>query len=191
MPFRLPLHRWRRFAQRSQRDEDAAREIQSYLEIETDENLARGLPPEAARAAARRKLGNATHVREEISLMNSVGLVAAVLASVGLSGLMSYSVARRRQEIGLRLAMGAPRRAVLRLVLGDATRLVVVGVLVGTALAAIAARSSESLLYGLRPWDAATFRSAAALLLIVGVAAASLPARRAMAIDPVVALRDE
>ena len=102
-------------------------------------------------------------VRERLmaALAAAFGLAAAVLASGGLYGLMSYSVARRRQEIGLRLAIGAPRRAVLRLVLEDAMRLVVVGVLVGTALAAVAARWSASLLYGLQPCDAATFLSAA------------------------------
>ncbi len=132
-------------------------------------------------------------VRERLmaALAAAFGLVAAALASVGLYGLMSYSVARRRQEIGLRLAMGASHRAVLRLVLEDALRLIVVGVLAGTALAAVAARWSASLLYGLKPWDAPTFLSAAVLLLMIGVAAACLPARRALRIDPAIALRDE
>jgi predicted permease len=132
-------------------------------------------------------------VRERLmaALAAAFALVAAVLASVGLYGLMSYAVIRRRQEIGLRLAMGASRRAVLRLVLEDAMRLVMVGVVAGTALAAIAARWSGSLLYGLKPWDTGTFLSAAALLAAVGVAASCLPARRAVRIDPASALRDE
>jgi predicted permease len=132
-------------------------------------------------------------VRERLmaTLAAAFGLVAAVLASVGLYGLMSYNVTRRRQEIGLRVAIGASRRVVLRLVLEDALRLVVVGILVGTALAAVAARWSASLLYGLNPWDAATFLSAAVLLTIVGVGAALLPARRAARIAPAAALRDE
>ncbi len=132
-------------------------------------------------------------VRERLmaALAAAFGLLAAVLASVGLYGLLSYSVTRRRPEIGLRVALGAPRSAVLRLVLAEAVRLIAVGLVVGTVLAALAARWSASLLFGLTPWDGPTFVAALVLLVLVGAAAACLPARRAARIDPAVALRDE
>jgi predicted permease len=132
-------------------------------------------------------------VRERLmaALSAAFGIVAAVLAAVGLYGLMSYTVMRRTQEIGLRLAIGASRRSVLTLVLGEAAGLVVVGVVVGGVLAALAARSTASLLYGLDPGDPASFALAPLGLLLVGLLAASLPARRASRVDPAIALRDE
>jgi predicted permease len=132
-------------------------------------------------------------VRERLmaTLSGAFAAVAAVLAAVGLYGLLAYAVARRTPELGLRIAMGATRAGVLRLVLGEATVLIAVGVVCGTAIAALAARWTASLLYGIEPSDPVVFVLAPLGLLTVGLAACAIPARRATRVDPAVALRNE
>jgi predicted permease len=132
-------------------------------------------------------------VRERLmaTLSGAFAAVAAVLAAVGLYGLLAYAVARRTPELGLRIAMGATRGGVLRLVLGEAAVLVAVGVVCGTAIAALAARWTASLLYGIEPSDPLVFVLAPLGLLTVGLAACAIPARRATRVDPAVALRNE
>src|SRR5438093_8469776 len=119
------------------------------------------------------------------------GLLALLLAAVGLYGMISYSVARRTSEIGIRMALGAQRGDVTRLVLRDTMVVVSVGVAFGLAGALAAGRVVSSLLFGLAPTDLAAF--AAATLLLAGVAAvvSYVPARRASRVDPMVALRYE
>jgi predicted permease len=119
------------------------------------------------------------------------GLLAAVLAMVGLYGVISYIVARRRNEIGIRLALGAARGQVIGMVMREAGKLLVVGVALGTALSLIAGRSVGSLLFGLRPYDAFTLLAADGLLASIAVLAAFLPARKAAKLDPMSALRWE
>ena len=119
------------------------------------------------------------------------GALALVLATIGLYGTMSYAVARRRNEIGIRIALGAERRRVLGLVLGDVGRLLVAGTLVGVAGAFAATRVLGSLLFGVEARDPTTFAAATLLLAAVGVAAGYLPARRATRVDPLAALREE
>lgn len=122
------------------------------------------------------------------------GLFAAValtLAAVGLYGLLSYSVARRTQEIGVRVALGAQRGDVLRLILVEGVRLAVIGVVVGIAASLAAARLMSSLLFGVGSTDPLTFVCVAALLSFVALLASYVPARRAMRVDPMVALRYE
>jgi predicted permease len=124
-------------------------------------------------------------------LSSFFGLIALVLACIGLYGLLSYEVARRTREIGVRMALGAQRREVLRLVVGQGILLVLAGSVFGVAAAFGVTRYLASLLYGVRPVDPLTFTAVAILLFVVAVAACFVPARRAMSVDPMVALRYE
>jgi predicted permease len=119
------------------------------------------------------------------------GLLAALLAMVGLYGVISYLVTRRRQEIGIRLALGAGRGQMVRMVLREAARLLAAGLAIGTALALVAGRGAGSLLFGLTPHDPAALLGACALLAFIAACASILPARRAANLDPMIALRDE
>jgi len=119
------------------------------------------------------------------------GGLAVVIAAVGLFGLMSYSVARRTNEIGIRMALGAKREDVVAMVLRESMVLVVLGVIVGTAAALGAGRFVATLLFNLAPNDPGTIAASAALMIAVSVLAGYLPARAASRVDPMVALRDE
>jgi predicted permease len=119
------------------------------------------------------------------------GVLAAVLAMVGLYGVISYIVARRRNEIGIRLALGAERGQVVGMVMREAGKLLVIGVVVGTALSLIAGRSAGSLLFGLKPYDAFTLLAAGGLLALIAALASFVPALRAAKLDPMAALRWE
>ena len=119
------------------------------------------------------------------------GLLAALLSTVGVYGVMSYVVARRRNEIGVRMALGASRTDVLRLILKEVSLVLAMGVAIGAALAVAAARSAQGLLFNLQPGDPATVASAAVLLTLIGLLAGYLPARRAARIEPLSALRAE
>jgi ABC-type antimicrobial peptide transport system permease subunit len=117
--------------------------------------------------------------------------LALLLAAVGLYGVMAYSVAQRRAEIGVRLALGAAERQIFSLVLGDTLKLTGVGVLIGTAAALAVSRSMQSLLFGVGQADPVTYGLTALALVIVALAASYVPARRATRIDPLTALRTE
>jgi predicted permease len=119
------------------------------------------------------------------------GAVAVVLAAVGLFGLMSYSVARRTNEIGIRMALGARSQDVVRLVLGESLMLVAAGVAIGVAIALAAGQLVAKLLFGLAPTDIYSTAGAVLLMLMVSMAAGYLPARRASRIDPMTALHAE
>jgi putative ABC transport system permease protein len=116
---------------------------------------------------------------------------ALTLAAVGLYGLLSYSVARRTQEIGVRAALGAKRTDVLRLILGEGARLALMGVAIGVVASLAVARLMSSLLFDIQATDPLTFVAVAALLSLVALFASYVPARRAMKVDPMVALRYE
>ncbi len=119
------------------------------------------------------------------------GMLALLLAVVGLYGTMSYSIERRRNEIGIRIALGAARPRVLTMILGEAGRIVITGVIAGVLIAAAAARWISSLLYGVTPTDARTYALAAAALTLVALGASAIPAWRAARLDPMEALREE
>ena len=120
-----------------------------------------------------------------------VPLLAVLVACVGLYGTISYSVARRTSEIGVRIALGASPDRVMRQVLGETAWLVGIGAVAGVALAMVALRYTETLLYGLSPRDPATLAGSALALVIIGLLAGVIPARRAARIDPLTALRLE
>ena len=124
-------------------------------------------------------------------LIGLFGLIALLLAAVGIFGVISYSVSRRTHEIGIRVALGATPASVLRLILGESAKLVLLGLAVGIPVALGLARFLSSLLFEVHPADPLTFFGVAVLLTAVALIACYLPARRAMRVDPMVALRYE
>jgi putative ABC transport system permease protein len=124
-------------------------------------------------------------------LIGSLAALALVLAVVGLYGLISHMVLQRTREIGIRVALGAQRRDIMRMVLRQGIRATVAGVAIGVAAGLALTRLLRGLLYGVTPGDWLTFLSVALLLLVVALAACSIPARRATRVDPIVALRYE
>jgi predicted permease len=124
-------------------------------------------------------------------LSSLFGILAVVLACVGLYGVVSYGVAQRTNEIGIRLALGAERRGILLLVLRQGMVLALAGLALGVMGAAVLTRLLKAFLYGVKPMDLATFAGSSLLLLAVELMASYLPARRATAVDPMVALRYE
>jgi ABC-type antimicrobial peptide transport system permease subunit len=125
-------------------------------------------------------------------LMGAIGLLGLVLASVGLYGIMAYSIARRTQEIGIRMALGASRGTISTMVLSDAFRLVLTGSVVGLAGALLVTKPLAIFLVpGLKPSDPLSFAVVIAILAVTGLAASSGPLRRALSIDPASSLRYE
>ena len=134
-----------------------------------------------------------TLIRDRLmaALAGAFGLLAGVLAVLGLYGVIAYMVARRRNEIGVRIALGATRTSVIGLVLREAVLLLTAGLIVGMALAAWAGQAAASLVYGIKPRDPLTLASAAALLVVVALIASYAPARHASRLQPMDALREE
>ncbi len=135
--------------------------------------------------------GSLLRERLMAALSGFFGFLAALLATIGLYGVMSYMVARRTNEIGIRMALGADRTNVLSMVLREAGILLLVGLAIGTGLALLAGRSASAMLFGLQPHDPLTLVLATSVLAAVAVASSYLPARRASRLDPIVALREE
>jgi putative ABC transport system permease protein len=125
------------------------------------------------------------------TLMAAFATFALVLAAIGLFGVIAYTVSERTREIGIRIALGAKPREVFRLVVGQGMMLALIGLLVGLPLALGMGRAVAGLLYGVAPNDFATFAGVAILLALVALAACYIPARRAMRVDPLIALRYE
>jgi ABC-type antimicrobial peptide transport system permease subunit len=125
------------------------------------------------------------------SLTAGFGILALALASVGIYGVMAYSVANRTNEIGIRLALGAQPRMVLAMILRESTWIACIGVAVGLGGALLLARLVKSMMYGLLPNDPLTLICSASLLIAVGLGASWLPARRAASVEPMVALRHD
>ena len=124
-------------------------------------------------------------------MFSSFGAAALLLASIGVYGVLSYSVSQRRQEIGVRVALGAGRRDVLRMIVGQGLRLAAVGIGIGVVGAFGATQLIKSLLYNVTSSDPASFAGVALFLTMVAAIASYIPARRAMAVDPIIALRNE
>jgi putative ABC transport system permease protein len=125
------------------------------------------------------------------TLAGAFGLLAGLLAVLGLYGVIAYMVARRRNEIGVRIALGAGSRRVIQLVLKEAALLLAIGLAVGTGLALWAAKAATAMLYGLKPYDPITLGAAITVLAAVALLASYGPARRAAHLEPMDALREE
>jgi predicted permease len=124
-------------------------------------------------------------------LTSGFGILALVLACIGIYGLMAYTVSRRTTEIGIRLALGAQRAHVRAMILRESTWLAMAGIVVGAGAAAMLTRLVKSMLYGIEPYDPVTVAGGALILVAVALAASWIPARRAARVQPMVALRHE
>ena len=149
--------------------------------------LAVALPP----SLTARLEGSLVQEKLMATLASAFGLLALVLASVGLYGVLAYAVVRRTSEIGIRLALGARRRQVLALVLNSAIRMLTLGIVFGLPAAWATSRLVSSMLFGLTGDDPTTIVGAVTVLFVTGLVAAYIPARRATRIEPLVALRCE
>ena len=125
------------------------------------------------------------------ALSTAFGLLAVVLATVGVFGVVSYGVSRRKGEIGVRMALGARRAQIVTMILGELMRVVAIGLAAGAVAALLVSRYVASLLFGLEPNDAVTLGSAAVVLVLTGLAAALVPAYHAARLSPMIALRNQ
>jgi ABC-type antimicrobial peptide transport system permease subunit len=126
-----------------------------------------------------------------VALTSGFGLLALALACVGIYGIMAYSVANRRNEIGIRMALGAQPGQVRGMILRESTGLALAGISVGVAAALLLTRLVKSMLYGIQPYDPLSLSVGVLLLLAVALAAGWIPARRAAGVQPMDALRHE
>jgi len=118
-------------------------------------------------------------------------MVALFLAAIGIYGVLSYYVLQRRAEIGTRIALGAQRGDILKMILGHAVKLVIAGMVIGLAASLAMARALTSLLFGVEPTDLPTFFGVSALLAVLALMACSIPAMRATQLDPLAVLRND
>ena len=132
-------------------------------------------------------------IRERLLAMLAgfFGTLATLLATVGLYGMISFTTAQRKQEIGIRAALGARRRQIVGMVMRDAGWLMVAGIMCGAVLSLLAGRSAATLVFGLTPYDPSTLLLACLVLALVTATASFLPAHRASRLDGLTAMRDE
>jgi predicted permease len=155
------------------------------------ENINSGLTASDVKTFAE-QIDQSLYQEKLVSTLSSFfGMLALALACIGLYGVMAYAVARRTNEIGVRMALGAQRNRILQMVLREALVLAVIGIAIGLPAAWVATRSISSMLYGLKATDPATILAATLLMAVVATFAGYLPARRASLVDPMVALRYE
>jgi hypothetical protein len=173
-----------------------------FLQVRAHQNLsslATGLRGEIGQqfiigeVAGQRQLIDDTLVRERLlaTVASVFGGLALLLAALGLYGIMSYAVVQRRQELGIRMALGAAPKTILGLMLRDSAGVLALGAIVGILAAAFSAHFARALLFGLAPNDPTSFITASAVLLAASLAAAFIPACRAAKTDPMIALRHE
>jgi putative ABC transport system permease protein len=129
--------------------------------------------------------------RFSLILLTALSVIALVLAAIGIYSIMSYTVTQRTSEIGIRMALGAEARDILRLVVGQASKIVAFGVGIGVIIALMSTRLMSSLLYGVAPSDPATFAAICVVIAAVALIASWIPARRAARVDPLVAIRHD
>ena len=172
--------------------------VRSMLPMETVEAAIRRAMREQSSGISFDFAGLQDQIRQSLlaerllaTLSGFFGALAVVLAMIGLYGVMSYTVAERTSEIGIRMALGARRADVTAMILRKAAALLVAGLAVGAGLSLAAASAASALLFGLKPRDPVTLAMAAAVLAAVALGASYLPARRAAALDPIASLREE
>ncbi|HMO66778.1 MAG TPA: FtsX-like permease family protein, partial [Verrucomicrobiota bacterium] len=158
---------------------------------EAVKSLDANVPVFGVRTLAQQKDGSLALQRMAATLLGGFGVLALLLAALGIYGVLAYSVSRRTREIGVRMALGAQLGDVLRLVVGQGLGLAAVGMGIGLAGAFGATRLLRSFLHGVQPLDPVTFAGVLVLLAAVVLAACWLPGRRAARVDPLVALRTE
>ena len=144
-----------------------------------------------ARTLAAIAASSAAVSRLAMRLLGGFALIALILAAVGIYGVMSYSVRRQTRELGTRLALGASRGDIVRLVLRQAAVLAAIGLVVGIGTGLTAARAMSTLLFGVPPWDPLAIAAAGVLLTLTALGASYLPARRASRVDPASTLAAE
>ena len=149
------------------------------------------LPIFDARTVEEHMRGGVFAQRMGANLLGIMGILAVVLAAIGLYGVIAYAVSQRTQEMGIRLALGAAPGDVLKMVLRQGVVITTIGLVIGLGLAFAVTGFMRSLLPGIEPRDPLTFVGVPVLLMLIAVVAALIPARRAGAVDPVVALRYE
>ena len=159
--------------------------IAAVRSVDPDQSVyeVRTMPEIVERSLAQRRLTT--------TLLVGFGTVALVLAAVGIYGVVAYSVSQRMREFGIRVALGATRREVTRLVVGQGTSMALAGAVIGLTIAIVGARIMSSLLYGVSPRDATSMAAASLLLLAVATLASYIPSRRAAGADPGMTLRSE
>ena len=182
-----PWKRWLSLAVHSPRDPGKlTRQVEAQIWA-----LDRGIPPTAVLTMKDLMDASVTPRKFNLTLMMIFAAVALALAAIGIYGVVAYSVAQRTHEIGVRVALGAQQRDIVRLVLGEGARLALLGAILGLAAAAALTRFMASLLFGVSIHDPLTFLAVGAILVCIAAAACCIPARRAMRVDPMVALRHE
>jgi putative ABC transport system permease protein len=129
--------------------------------------------------------------RFRTTLVTLFAILGLVLAAVGIYGVMAYTVSERTHEIGVRVALGATRHEVLRMIMSEAVALAAAGIVLGIGGAAATSRLMAALLFGVTPTDPSTFASIAAILMAIALAGSYVPARRATRVDPMATLRSE
>jgi putative ABC transport system permease protein len=161
----------------------AVREVVSRIDA--------GVPVSEVREMTQVRSASIAAERFRTLVLAAFGVLALVLAAIGVYGIIAYGVVQRSREIGIRMALGARRPEILRLVVGDGMLMVAIGIVIGVIAAAGLSRFLESLLYGVRPGDPITFVTIAFLIGAVALAACIVPARRAIRVDPAATLRAE
>ena len=186
---------------RTRRAEDFADEIKAHLELEVDQLKGEGLSEEEARRKAAVEFGNVHTAQERFSLRNRVVWLDDLVRDVkfalrqlwkapGFTVTAVYAVGRRVHEIGLRMALGASRASVFRMIYRQSITIIAAGLAFGVALALLVARAVGSMVM-VSVWDPATYVFVAMVLALAALASCYLPARRAMAVEPMVALRED
>ena len=124
-------------------------------------------------------------------MLSLAGSMALLLGAIGLYGVIAYSVSQRIREIGIRIALGGQKQDIVRLVLGQGTKVALIGVVLGISMALVLSHFLSSLLYGVKPTDPLTFLAGTIVLVLIALLACYIPARRATRVDPITALRYE